>query len=61
MIPLRHAKPRRKRAPREHTNSSPGVNLALVVSDAPRGLRLTGDVAALDSLDVRELARRVRT
>lgn len=55
-----------KRGPRKdyaHTFSSreaDGVRLDALVMGAPRGLRLTGDVAALDSLCVHELARRVR-
>jgi len=62
METLRRATPRRKRAPKlnEHTNSNDGARLDALVNGAPRGLRFTGDVAALDSLDVRELARRVK-
>jgi hypothetical protein len=66
VTPLRQATPRRKRPAkqagkrRSRTNSTDGTPLALVVTDAPRGLVLTGDVAALDTLDVRELARRAK-
>ena len=62
MDSLRRATPKRNRRAkrREHTNSTDGTPLALVVTGAPRGLVLTGDVAALDSLDVHELARRVK-
>jgi hypothetical protein len=60
MNPLRRATPKRKRRAPKPTNSSEGIALALVVHDAPRGLRFTGDVAALDSLDVHELVRRAK-
>jgi hypothetical protein len=66
MQPLRQATPRRKRTAKRaakrsaHTNSTDGTPLALVVTGAPRGLVLTGDVAALDTLDVAALVRRAK-
>lgn len=62
MESLRRATPKRKRARARptHTNSTDGLSLALVVHGAPRGLRFTGDVAALDNLNVCELARLAR-
>jgi len=63
MESLRRATPKRKRrAARRatHTNSTDGLSLALVVHGAPMGLRFTGDVSALDSLDVEALARLVK-
>ncbi|MBL8681047.1 MAG: hypothetical protein JNK05_17830 [Myxococcales bacterium] len=61
MEALRRATTRRKRGANK-TSEQPndGARLDVLVHGAPRGLRLVGDVGALDTLDVGELARIAR-
>lgn len=59
MESVRRATSKRKQPDATHTNSSHGARLDALVNGAPRGLSFTGDTAALDSLDVREIARRL--
>ncbi|MFO0563855.1 MAG: hypothetical protein U0269_37870 [Polyangiales bacterium] len=60
--PTRRTRKRTATTPRrgERAVEARHNNLSALVPGAPRELRITGDVAALDSLDADELARLAR-